>query len=512
MRLFPYFIFLFSTLVTAQPNTDVYVMELMNTDSTFTISNFKNVSNNNGYDNQPSFIDNNRIVYAGSENGQTDIQLYSLSENTHRQVNTTTSGGEYSPTLMPDGKHVAAVRLDTTGLQRLYQYDFTDSNRGNSEVLLSELEVAYFAFYDENNLVASVLSGGQLDLVLANIPRDEVVLYTENVGRSIHKVPNTSTVSYTVVNEEKNLDIFVVDVNKAEDTYFVCQLPVGIQDHTWIDSTTLLLGSGSRLYRYDMFGPGEWVEVADLSTNNIKNITRITVSPDGKHIALAAEETQLSPAQIVDAHIAPFNNADLEGFAGAFAEDAVVSHFPANTMYVGREKLKENYARFFKNNKSWNVEVKNRIVLGNQVIDEEIATVNGKPTRQVTIYETKNGLIQSMTFIGDKKSSDPLPPVLAQMEAYNNRDLNAFMDAYAEDIQLYNYPNQLSTKGKEQMKTGYAQFFENTPDLNYTVPKRMVIGNIVIDEERITVNGKQFSAVAIYEIANGKISKVTFLR
>lgn len=290
MKFLPYFVFLIVTFAIAQPNTDVYVMDLAKTDSTFTISNFKNISNSDGYDNQPSFLDNNRLLYAGSEHGQTEIQLYSISENTTQRINATTPGGEYSPKLMPDGNHIAAVRLDTTGLQRLYKYDLTKPNHGDSQLLLSELEIAYYAFYNEDWVVASVLSGNQLDLVIANLPKDEAGLYAENVGRSIHKVPNTTTVSYTVVNEEKNLDVFVVDVNKAEDTYFVCQLPVGIQDHTWIDATTLLLGSASKLYIYDLFGPGEWVEVVDLSSKNIENITRISVSPDGNYIALVAQD------------------------------------------------------------------------------------------------------------------------------------------------------------------------------------------------------------------------------
>lgn len=291
INLFSLFSVLFSTLALAQPNTDVYVMDLAKTDSTFTVTNFQNISNSDGYDNQPSFLDNNKVLYAGSEDGQTEIQLYYISEKNKHRINATTAGGEYSPKLMPDGKHVAAVRLDTTGLQRLYKYDFKNPNYGAYEMLLSELEIAYYAFYDENWVVASVLSGNQLDLVIANIKKDEAGLYAENAGRSIHKVPNTTTVSYTVVNEEKNHDVFIVDVNKAEDTFFVCQLPVGIQDHTWIDATKLLLGSGSKLYVYDLFGPGEWKEVADLSVNNIKNITRITVSPDGKRIALAAESS-----------------------------------------------------------------------------------------------------------------------------------------------------------------------------------------------------------------------------
>ena len=289
MKFFFAFFILLSTIVVAQPNTDVFLLDLETTDTTFTVSNLKNVSNNAGYDNQPSFLDENRLLYAGSENGQTEIQLYYISEETQHRINTTTPGGEYSPMPYPKKDKITAVRLDTTGLQRLYAYDYTNPGFGDYEMLLSELEIAYYAFYNENYLVASVLSGGQLDLVIADIQKDQATLYAENSGRSIHKVPESDSVSYTIVNEEKNLDIYLVDVLDPEETYFVCQLPTGIQDHTWIDATTLLLGSGSKLYTYSLFGPAQWVEVADLSNLGVKNISRISVSPDRKHIAFAAE-------------------------------------------------------------------------------------------------------------------------------------------------------------------------------------------------------------------------------
>ena len=100
---------------------------------------------------------------------------------------------------------------------------------------------------------------------------------------------SSSSSVYNVVNEEKNHDIYLIDMENPEETYFVCQLPTGIQDHTWIDETTLLLGSGAKLYVYDMFGTSQWEEVADLTAYNISEITRITISPDGKRIAFAAE-------------------------------------------------------------------------------------------------------------------------------------------------------------------------------------------------------------------------------
>ena len=102
--------------------------------------------------------------------------------------------------------------------------------------------------------------------------------------------------------------------------------------------------------------------------------------------------------------------------------------------------------------------------------------------------------------------------VQKQLDAYNNRDIDAFMATYAKDIKLYNYPNKLRTDGSEQMRKSYEQWFKQTPDLRAFIQKRIVIGNKVIDEEQVTANGKIFNAVAIYEVENGLIKKVTFIQ
>ncbi|MEP5912465.1 MAG: nuclear transport factor 2 family protein, partial [Flavobacteriaceae bacterium] len=99
-----------------------------------------------------------------------------------------------------------------------------------------------------------------------------------------------------------------------------------------------------------------------------------------------------------------------------------------------------------------------------------------------------------------------------QLKAYNNRDIEAFMATYSEDIKLFNFPNQPTSQGKDKMKEDYNSFFENVPNLHCEVKKRIVIGNKVIDEEYITANDGHFSAVAIYEVENGKISRVTFIK
>lgn len=104
------------------------------------------------------------------------------------------------------------------------------------------------------------------------------------------------------------------------------------------------------------------------------------------------------------------------------------------------------------------------------------------------------------------------PEMLAQQQlnAYNAHDLEAFLESYSDDVEIYNFPDSLMTKGKAQMREQY-KFLNNAPGLYCKVINRMMQGNMVIDHEEIWNGGKvRFYGIAIYVIENGKISKVYF--
>jgi imidazolonepropionase-like amidohydrolase len=106
------------------------------------------------------------------------------------------------------------------------------------------------------------------------------------------------------------------------------------------------------------------------------------------------------------------------------------------------------------------------------------------------------------------------PEMLAQQQlnAYNAHDLDAFLEPYADDVEIYDFPDSLVTKGKAQMRERY-KFLNNAPGLYCKLINRMVQGNMVIDHEEIWNNGKvRFYGIAIYVVENGKISKVYFPR
>lgn len=282
-RLFLFFFFFFGILA-AQPNTEVYLMDLDYEGEDFTFSNFRNISNDAGYDSQPSFQSDNLVLFAANNGGQTDIAQYHIRFNKKFWLHEGSAASQYSPQRIPGSQHILIVHLDTTGRQRLFRHHLTSREYTEAH---PDLQVAYFAMYNENILVGSVLGDDALDLVVANLKTKQVDTLAYNAGRSFHKVPESDTMSYTYVNEEGNHDVYQLDM-KSFESFFVAQLPIGVQDHVWISESILLIGSGSKLYTYDLFGDGVWKEVADLSLYKLDNITRLALSPDGTKLALVA--------------------------------------------------------------------------------------------------------------------------------------------------------------------------------------------------------------------------------
>jgi hypothetical protein len=101
-----------------------------------------------------------------------------------------------------------------------------------------------------------------------------------------------------------------------------------------------------------------------------------------------------------------------------------------------------------------------------------------------------------------------------QLDAYNNRDADAFILPYAENVKVFNFPDQLLYEGRDEMYGLYGRMFSRTPDLHCKLVNRMVLGNTVIDQEEVTIRKEEPSmrAIAIYKIIDGKIAEVYFIR
>lgn len=276
---------LFYTVLFGQPATEIYISEIDFSNEGFQFKNTHNISNNPGYDNQPFFLEDDTLLYARNNKGQTDIAKYIFSKKETIFFHDFTEGGEYSPQPISNNGSIAAVRLDPDGMQRLYAYK--PGKAGNS-LLFPDLKVAYFSFINDDEILASVIRMNQLDLVRANNSTGETTDLVTNSGRCIQKIPGSKSFSYTILNEEKNFDLYQYDPDNNE-SYFVCQLPIGVQDYVWYEDYKIIIGSGTQLFVYDLFGNGDWLPIADFKDDNLTNITRLAISQDQKRFAFVAE-------------------------------------------------------------------------------------------------------------------------------------------------------------------------------------------------------------------------------
>ena len=103
--------------------------------------------------------------------------------------------------------------------------------------------------------------------------------------------------------------------------------------------------------------------------------------------------------------------------------------------------------------------------------------------------------------------------VEAQLDAYNARDIDAFLACYSPYIVIEDAVGTILMRGHDQMKVEYATLFGCNPDLHADVVARMDLGVYVIDEERVQgVQADPVRAVVAYRITSAAIDHVRIYR
>jgi len=118
-------------------------------------------------------------------------------------------------------------------------------------------------------------------------------------------------------------------------------------------------------------------------------------------------------------------------------------------------------------------------------------------------------------------TSPPLSPisreservVQAQLDAYNARDLDAWLATYQDDAEQFLLHGGSLAKGHEAIRRRMADRF-NDPHLHATLVHRVAMENIVVDHELVTrmlPDGlAEVEMICLYEVHQGKIIKATF--
>jgi putative hydrolase of HD superfamily len=115
--------------------------------------------------------------------------------------------------------------------------------------------------------------------------------------------------------------------------------------------------------------------------------------------------------------------------------------------------------------------------------------------------------------MNNPQPTDTAYPVHMQLKAYNARDIDAFMQWWADNCEYYAFPSTSLASGVAAIRERHVERFKE-PDLSGKLLNRIVVGNVVVDHETVQRNfpeGRgEVDVICIYEIERGKISKAWF--
>lgn len=270
-----------SSIILAQSSTEVYLFDLSKKETTFELTNPVNISDNEGYDNQPSFlIDGSGVFLSSTRNGQTDIALYSISDKKLNYLNNTPSLSEYSPIQTPDKVGISFIILSEDGTQQFWKIN---PSKPEPTILESELVIGYYVWYTNDIYFCFVLpsENSPSTLQMHTLEKGEKEILGNNPGRSLHNIPKKKAISFI----DKNGSSWKIKAYYPETKTFkdlVNTLP-DVEDMVWIDTNTIIMGKGSKLYFYDLREEvgKKWELISDLSEFGLDGITRLAYQ-DGK--------------------------------------------------------------------------------------------------------------------------------------------------------------------------------------------------------------------------------------
>ena len=337
-------------------------------------------------------------------------------------------------------------------------------------------------FYDDTNIIFSSTRNKNTDIAIYNLETEtkRFISDTPNGGEfSPQRIPESNDISAVRLDDDNFQSFYSYDLNTGKNKKLISNLTVAYPN--WFDKNTVIAVSIIN-------------DSLDLFICDIKNKTNTSV----------AKNVGRSVHKIPKTNLMSFISKENKG------------SWLLKSLNPKTKEIKTILSLKLQEDVTWLPNGTLLISKGNDIykFDPE------KDKSPSLFYSSTDDNINNISRIAINSNGTKLalvaeisPEYLAQeqLDAYNKRDIDAFLKPYAKDIKVYRFPNNLEYEGLENMRNRYEGFFKKNPDLNCKLINRIVNKNQVIDHELITANGNVFKAVAIYTIENGKIISVTFM-
>ena len=275
-------------LLTAQaPNTNIYLFDFELSGSDLELNNPKLLTyfNNEGYNNQPSFFQEDLLYISSNYKGENNTEIYELDlrkEELKRVTKTTQS--EYSPTLMPDGKHISLIRQKNTQPQDQHLWKYPLDMSGEGEAIIEDLtNVGYHCWIGPYKVIMFLVDDPH-KMVEYNVVDGKQEIIAEDIGRSFHRDGNVIYYVEKVSRKFWYLKAYNFVFNTVE---VIAQTPRETEDFAVTDDGTFLMASGGFIYGLAPDSDKVWKKVADLRPHGLNKVSRLAIA--GNKIAMVNE-------------------------------------------------------------------------------------------------------------------------------------------------------------------------------------------------------------------------------
>ncbi|MBI4946396.1 MAG: PD40 domain-containing protein [Bacteroidetes bacterium] len=285
------FLLVSSYLFCQLPDCDIWLLDIKDSVGRISFHNPVNITSRKGYDNQPAFSPDGKYILFSSQHdsaGQTDIYKYELATKKITQF-THTPTSEYSPTFIPDGKNISVVMVEKDSAQRLWKFSLSPLKAGNMQcggcacIMQTVDSVGYHCWINKDSVAIFVLTKPSFTLQLANINSQKTQVIADSIGRCMRMKEGTLWFT-TKVNHfhnvyEYNLKTKKITAKGAIESEDYCFYG----NQIWSCSENTIVSG----YMNNKIGSNR---IMNLDSYGIMKITRITLSPDGKKIALVSNK------------------------------------------------------------------------------------------------------------------------------------------------------------------------------------------------------------------------------
>lgn len=278
----------FTNCFSQLPDCDIWLLDIKDNTGQVSFHNPVNITSRKGYDNQPAFSpDGNYILYSSQRDsgGQTDIYKYDLQT---KQIApfTKTPTSEYSPTFMPDGNNlpggskISVVMVEKDSAQRLWQFPLAG---GEPSCSMKKVDsIGYHCWVNKDTVALFILTKPAFSLQIANIHSQKTFLIADSIGRCM-KMRDGNLWHTTKAGHFWNVYEYSI---KSKTPYIKGMIES--EDFLLRGKYEIWSLSDNSIVSGYMNSKAGATEIVNLETFGITKPARITMSPDGKKLAVVS--------------------------------------------------------------------------------------------------------------------------------------------------------------------------------------------------------------------------------